>query len=1163
MRLTFRLKVVLLLGTALLSLVLMIVGSEIIASQVRSELDHVEARLVPRAKLAVELEASFVELTRALQDAVSAQDMEGLAAAKKIRDDLLKMIDEAGPALETVDAVALRTALEAYFDTAHRVSVMLISGGAGEQALPAISEMQEKQRIAERLIRNSTSVGQHEMDRAFSGVQRASSRASRFRMATGAIAVLIMMGLWFWASRQMLRSLGGLSEGLNKFATGTFDQPIAITSQDELGDVTRDANAMAKNLQRLAAERNDSDWLQAGHVELSTALRGNQTLEEVVTRAMSCLVQRVEALAGALYLKNEAGVLVRMGSYADLREGEVAKAVDIGRDGFGPGEGLVGQAGVDGQFRVVLDPPSGYFDVVSGLGRAAPQTLVLFPLKAGQDTLAVVELALFHELSARCRQYLESIEDALVVALQAARARAKVDRLLGETREQADRLAQQEEELRLNNQELSAQQEELRLANVELEKKQEELTERNSALDRARAREQEKAEELSRVSLYKSQFLANMSHELRTPLNSMLLLSHLLAENTSQNLTTKQVEHCATIHSAGQELLELINQVLDLAKIEAGKQEVDVATVPLKPLVEKLKRMFEPLAADKGLSFDVELVSEGPQEIHTDRSRLERILINLLGNAIKFTEQGRVSLVVGAPARGTTFERDDLQADDAVVFTVSDTGIGIAQTELARVFSPFEQVEATSARRYEGSGLGLAIARESALLLGGELRAESEVGRGSVFTCYLPRGTEPRHVHARGELEHARPVSHVTAPGEVLPNLILVIEDDPLLAEQLTEVITDRGFEAVVVGTGKQGLEVARKRRPRGIVLDVKLPDIDGWTVMERLQGSPATRGIPVHFLSALDAPESGLGRGAIGYLTKPASRQELTELIETLAPAKRNGPSKVLVVEDNVPEGQSIVALLEHERFEADHVTSAEAALEALGRQSYGCIVLDLGLQEMDGLQLLEVLQNKPEFIGTGVVVHTGRSLTRKETNRLQAYSQAIVMKDGSSSTRLLEEIRLFIHHVRERFPRKETKRPDAAIQTTLSGLRLLLVEDDMRTVYSLSALLQSRGCEVLVAENGREALEVLKVQPAVACVLMDIMMPEMDGYETMRHLRESDSFRDLPIIVLTAKAMVGERERCIEAGASDYLSKPVDGDALFAALERWTARSEVSNAV
>jgi CheY-like chemotaxis protein len=573
--------------------------------------------------------------------------------------------------------------------------------------------------------------------------------------------------------------------------------------------------------------------------------------------------------------------------------------------------------------------------------------------------------------------------------------------------------------------------------------------------------------------------------------------------------------------------------------------------------------MFEPLAADKGLAFDVEIAPESPPEIHTDRSRLERILINLLGNAIKFTEHGRVSLVVRAPAQDTTFEREDLQAQDAVAFTVSDTGIGIAQSQLARVFSPFEQVEATSARRYEGSGLGLAIARESALLLGGELRAESEVGRGSAFTCFVSRGTQPHSAQANGSMRHFRAMPQSSTPGQ-RSSLILVIEDDALLAEQLTEIITDRGFEAIVVGTGMQGLEVAEKRRPRGIVLDVKLPDIDGWTVMERLQSSAATREIPVHFLSAVDAPESGLNRGAIGYLTKPASRQDLKDLIEALAPLKPNGACRVLVVEDNVREGQSIVAILEQERFEADHVTSAEAALTALERQSYGCIVLDLGLEEMDGLQLLEVLQEKPEFNGTGVVIHTGRSLTRKETNRLQAYSQAIVMKDGSSSTRLLEEIRLFIHHVRERFPRVETAEVEAAVQTTLSGVRLLLVEDDMRTVYSLSALLQSRGCEVLVAENGREALEVLASKPDVSCILMDIMMPEMDGYETMRHLRQDDSFRDLPIIVLTAKAMAGERERCLQAGASDYLSKPVESNVLFATLERWTSQSsEVSSAV
>ncbi len=1157
MRFTFRLKVVLLLVTALLSIGLMIIGSEVIAAKFREELNDVEARLVPRAELALKLEASFVELKRSLQDAVSAQDLEGLAAAKVAHRRVLEMVENAGPALAPSDAAALRLSMEDYFSAANRVSVMLINGDTGESTVSAITEMQDKQKEAERVIRESTAIGRGEIAHAFTRLRQVNLRSRHFRMTTGAVALLLMLSLWLWASRQTLKSLASLSEGFRSFATGKFEQPIEIKSEDELGDLTRDANAMARNLKHLADERDHADWLKSGLVEVSIALRGNQSLRETAERAMPCLAQRVGALAAALFLKDETGVLERVGGYADFRESEKATMSGPCKDGFGPGEGLVGQAGVEGQLRVIHEPPVGYFDIVSGLGEGAPRTLVLFPLKSAGETVAVVEFALFGDLSDRSREYLESVEDTLVVALQAAHARENVNRLHVETKNQAELLAQQEEELRQSNQELSAQQEELRLANVELEQKQEVLTKRNQALDRARAREQDKAEELSRVSLYKSQFLANMSHELRTPLNSMLLLSYLLAENSSNNLTPKQIEHCSTIHSAGQELLSLINQVLDLAKIEAGKQEVEITIVPLGPLMDKVRRMFEPLAGKANLSFKVELRPESPKEIQTDSSRLERILINLLGNAIKFTERGHVSLLVGPPSPGTTFERSDLVVDDAIAFAVADSGIGIAPTELARVFSPFEQVEATSSRSYEGSGLGLAIARESALLLGGELCAESELGSGSTFTCYLPRGLQI--TQTGGVPQVLATTAHATLP-ESGSSLILVIEDDPVVAEQLVEIIRDRGLEAVVADNGEDGLRLAEEQPPLGIVLDVKLPDVDGWTVMERLKNSPVTQGIPVHFLSALDAPENGFNRGAIGYLNKPATRVKLKELIDTLVPGRGGRGSKILVVEDSVVEGQSIVAILEHENFEAKHVTSAEAALTALEEETYGCIVLDLGLKEMDGLGLLEVMRNRPDLVGTGVVIHTGRSLTRKETNRLQAYSQAIVMKDGSSSARLLEEIRLFIHHVRATSPLVESQ--EVATHTTFYGTRLLIVEDDIRTVYSLSALLQSRGCEVLVAENGLEALSLLEKDPSITCVLMDIMMPEMDGYETMRRLRADSLLRDVPIIVLTAKAMAGERERCMEAGANDYLSKPVDCDQLFAALKRWTTPLEGSDA-
>jgi CheY-like chemotaxis protein len=490
-----------------------------------------------------------------------------------------------------------------------------------------------------------------------------------------------------------------------------------------------------------------------------------------------------------------------------------------------------------------------------------------------------------------------------------------------------------------------------------------------------------------------------------------------------------------------------------------------------------------------------------------------------------------------------------------IAFAVSDTGIGIAADQQERAFRPFEQIEATAARRYQGTGLGLAIARESVGLLGGKIELVSELGKGSTFTCLFPvRLAEGSTLSVEpSQTLEATTTSTSNHPG---PLHILVIEDDPILAEQLTAIIEGRGLSVVVAETGELGLSVARQRRPLGIVLDVKLPDVDGWTVMERLKSDPSTNGIPVHFLSALDAPENGLTRGAVGYLTKPATRTELRELIRSLVPEHPTQSQKILVVEDSTIEGQSIVALLKSGDFEAYHVTSAEEALARMDVEAFGCIILDLGLKAMDGLGFLEVLRQRTDFGSISVIVHTGRMLSRKETNRLQEYAQAIVVKDGQSSTRLLEEVRLFVHHLKAQFSRSEL--PPTQQSTTadvdLTGVHVLLVEDDMRTVYSLSALLQGRGCQVLIAENGRDALAVLEENQQVECVLTDIMMPEMDGYEMMRRLRADGRLKHLPIVALTAKAMAGEQERCLAAGASAYLSKPVDAKKLLGAVFEWT---------
>jgi CheY-like chemotaxis protein/signal transduction histidine kinase len=724
-----------------------------------------------------------------------------------------------------------------------------------------------------------------------------------------------------------------------------------------------------------------------------------------------------------------------------------------------------------------------------------------------------------------------------------------------------EQLGAQEEELRASNRELSEQQEELKRANEELEHQRQALSSQNTELIRVREGLLEKAHELAQVSSYKSQFLANMSHELRTPLNSMLLLSHLLAENEGRNLTEKQVEFAKTIHGAGTDLLDLINQVLDLAKIEAGRQDVVLEDVPIRELFDRLARLFRPTAHSKGLRFELEIAEGLPEFVTTDRQRLERILVNLIGNALKFTEQGAVTLRAYRPHADDHTASRRIPSSQRLALSVSDTGIGIPRAAQERIFAPFEQADAGVGRRYTGTGLGLAIARESALLLGGDLLVESTVGRGSTFTCYLPeRASAAAADHAERSTGTAAPPSNGTPvpddrdsviPGEAY---LLVVEDDSVFAEQLVELIRGRRLKAVVAATGSDALRIARLKRPRGIVLDVNLPDTDGWSVMEALKRDPATRSVPVHFISGADAPERALSLGAVGYLRKPASKREVIEAIRTLMRPSAVGTSRVLVVEDDAAHGGSIVQLLATAGLAAEHVSSATDALTALGKERFGCVILDLGLPDMDGLGLLEKLRTHPHMVMPPVVVHTGRTLTREETRRIEAYAEAVVLKDGNAAERLVDEVRLFVQHVNPDSDRGRSEAgSDPLPDVSLEGVRILLADDDMRTAYALSALLRGKGAEVIVAETGKEALERLRAEPDVSLILIDIMMPEMDGYEALRILRADPRFARVPAIALTAKVMKDERERCLAAGANDYLAKPVTPARLLTTVREW----------
>ena len=1147
---TIRAKLLLIFGAALLALVAVLVGSSWMGIRQTQELDDVERRLIPKAELGPRMEAELERLSRTMQDAVAAQEPAALEAAAERKTAIFELIGHSGAALDSTQAAALRWAIQDYYESARDVSRRMIAGEAGEVLLQDVARMQTLQAKAAALVKRNTSLDRDELAHSLESVREVNRSAGRLRLAITIAGILVVAGLALWGSRGILLSVGQLSGGFQRFGKGQFDEPIPLLGSDELAAVAREANQMAKSLQSLSEQRDRDEWLKAAQVGLLEQLRGELAPQAVAERALEFLASKLNALLGALYT-HEAGGELRLA--ATFAGGGKALAVGLAAPSFKAGEGLVGQAWLSGELLLIDDVPDGYLTIRSGLGESAPRQLVLLPLVHFGKKCGVVELGLLKPCTEVQRELLLTVRSTLVISLTGAMASATRAALLQETQAQAERLTAQEEELRLNNQELLAQQEELRRTNAEVEDQRCVLAAQNGDLEAARKVLEEQADELNRVSSYKSQFLANMSHELRTPLNSMLLLSHLLAENETGNLSAKQVEHLRTVHSAGEDLLTLINEVLDLSKIEAGKQEVSLETVEVTHFVAFAKRLFEPAAAAKGLKLVLRIDADAPFSILTDRLRVERILINLLGNALKFTEGGQITLQIARPWGGAAVSVPKLERQQAVAFHVIDTGVGIPEAARERVFAPFEQVDGRSNRGHAGTGLGLSIARESARLLGGELFLQPTPEQGTTFSCVLPERAEPA-VQIRGTLFKAPP-RQVDDDRDKLaeqePHL-LIVEDDSVLAEQLVEIAHARRLKAVVVGSGEEALRLAQAGKTLGIILDVKLPDVEGWSVLERLKQSPATRSIPVHFVSGVDAPARGLALGAVGYLVKPASHVELAGVVRTLVPL-RELSQQILIVEDNVVQGDTLRGLLERAGFAVRHVASAAAALDALSQGGIGCMILDLGLPDMDGLSLLAELRLRPELVSPRVVIHTGRALTKREARELAHYSEAVVLKDGHSEERLLEELRLFVSHVKGQGGVQAPVELQPKSEVSLRGVKLLLAEDDMRTVYSLSALLRSKGAELVTVETGREALEALESHRDIRGVLMDVMMPEMDGYEAMRRLRKDERFARLPVIALTAKAMKGERERCLDAGASDYLPKPIDGEKLLSTLHAW----------
>ncbi len=908
---------------------------------------------------------------------------------------------------------------------------------------------------------------------------------------------------------------------------------------------------------------NNAAWARQVQLVVANELQSATDRESIGDKVLDALVPAVGAQVGAIYAV-DGSTLRRLAGHA-LAPGGAAPQLKLG-------EGLVGEAAKTDRAMHIRDVPADYLTISSAVGKAAPRELVILPASVDGEVHAVTELGFLSAVDAPDLAALELVSTSIALAVRTARERTRREALLAETQRQAEELQAQQEELRVSNEELEQQSKALQVSQAQLENQQAELEQINAQLEeQTQALESQRDDltragaELQRSNDYKSQFLANMSHELRTPLNSTLILAKLLSDNRDHNLNPEQIEFAQTIYSAGNDLLTLINDILDLSKLEAGMIEIRPEPVAIARLTDELTSVFQPVAADKQLQLAIEVATNVPATFDTDVVRLQQILRNLLSNALKFTEKGGVTLEVAM--RG-----------DRLQFAVRDTGIGIAANQQDAIFEPFRQADAGNARKFGGTGLGLSISRDLSRLLGGDISVESSPGRGSTFSLSLPLrlatsaradGTGPmRALPADGSRSRRRPptpapaLTEYPAPFEddrvgLEPNArsLLIVEDDVAFARVLYDLAHELEFAALVTTTAEGALALARRYHPSAIVLDVGLPDRSGLAVLDLLKHDPRTRHVPVHMVSVDDHTRAALEMGAAGYALKPIERARLIEAIRRLEQKFTQKLRRVLIVEDDRVLRDSTARLLAAEDVETVAVGTTAEALHQLSTTTFDCIVLDLELPDRSGLEMLGDMASKEQYGFPPVIVYTGRSLTPDQIDELNRFSRSIIIKGARSPERLLDEVTLFLHQVESAMPpeRQRMLRDARDREAVFEGRTILIAEDDVRNVFALTSVLEPKGARVQIARNGREAIAHLQKDPSIDLVLMDIMMPEMDGLEATRQIRADPRFAKLPIIALTAKAMIDDRARCLDAGANDYIAKPLDVDKLLSLARVW----------
>ncbi|SFD56330.1 Signal transduction histidine kinase [Chitinophaga sp. CF118] len=975
--------------------------------------------------------------------------------------------------------------------------------------------------------------------------------------------------------REITRRINIIRSLAEKISAGDYSIRVNGGESDDLGNLSLSLNRMAESLNNSFNLLSEKEWLQTGIAGLNNRMVGEKSLETLAVHIIEFLAEYTHSQVGALYLNERNTTLKLTGSFAF--------AYADNRLEIPLGQGLAGQCAVSGKTILLKDIAPENITISYATGEIKPVTIIAVPVIYEGHVKGVIELASLKDYTPAHLSFLESVTHNVGIAINTSENRRRVQELLEETQVQSEELQVQHGELENINTELEAQasrlqaseeelrvqQEELQQANRELEERSRLLEDRNQVIVERNLEIQKKADELEISTKYKSEFLANMSHELRTPLNSILLLSRLLSENNEKNLVPDQIESAQVIRSSGKGLLDLIDEILDLSKIESGKMELEFTNVPVHEICADMEALFGPIAHEKNLDLKVNIQPDAPALIETDKMRLEQILKNLLSNALKFTAKGSVTLKVGA------FEQN---GQSCIRFSVKDTGIGIAADKQQVVFEAFQQADGSTRRKYGGTGLGLSISRELAKLLRGEIRLESEPAHGSEFIVIVP-------VHPHAEKSTLAPVvtpqqdeniwqlarqaknDNLRFTAKEIPEeipddrdaitendkVILIVEDDTSYASILLNFTRKRGYKGIVAVRGDHGVEMALQYKPAAILLDIVLPVRNGWQVMDALKANATTRHIPVHIISSLEARKESLQKGAVDFINKPLALEQMPLVFQRLEDALTRNPKKVLIVEENAKHAQALAYFLENFNVNTEITENISSSVTALKKEDVNCVILDMGVPDEQAFETLETVKKNPGLENLPIIIFTGKNLSRSEENRIRQYADSIVIKTAHSYQRMLDEVALFLHLVEEKGGQKPPRKQQGPLKEVLQNKIVLIADDDVRNIFSLTKALEQHKMTIISALDGKEAMQQLENNAKVDIVLMDMMMPEMDGYESIKQIRQLPTYRNLPILAVTAKTMLGDREKCIKAGASDYISKPVDIDQLVSLLRVW----------